>query len=79
MITRNSEPVTARTIWKLIISALKESCVRELRIKDGFCPNENETIMIRVNGNDVFWIHISQVDEESAQDEVANWDDSPDL
>jgi len=76
---RKSEPITERTIWKLIVSGLKESSLVGLRLKDGYCPYSGETLMIRANEGDIFWIHISQLDDESAEEEIVDWDDSPDL
>jgi hypothetical protein len=76
---RQPEPITEHKIWRSIVSALKESCLAGMRLKNGCGCQGDETIMIRANGRDIFWIHISQLDEEFAEDAIAEWDDSPDL
>lgn len=79
MPTRKSVPISERTIWKAIVSALKEAGLGGMRLKDGCCPTDEETLMIRANGSDIFWVHVSQVSEEFAADAIAEWDDSPEL
>jgi hypothetical protein len=76
---RKSDSITEHAIWKLIVSGLKESSFGGMRLKNGCGCQGDETIMIRANSRDVFWIHISQLDEEFAEDAIAEWDETPDL
>lgn len=73
------EPISTYSLWKFLVSSLKESPFPGIRIKNGFAPNGNEAIMLRANGNDIFWILITQIDDEFAEEAVADWEDTRDL
>lgn len=79
MPTKPREPISTYSLWKLLVSSLKESPLPGIRIKNGFAPNGDETIMLRANGDEIFWILITQIDDEFSEEAVANWEETPDL
>jgi hypothetical protein len=73
------EPISTYSLWKFLVSSLKESSIPGIRIKNGFAPNGEEAIMLRANGDEIFWILITQIDDECADEAVTTWEETPDL